>query len=108
MVRIRVSCGKGPRMFLEIAGGLAVAAGGLVGALGWQMRRRNMQRWLPAYLRERGRYRPIAADEEVHVILCFADHYEPKAGGANVATGRQRVAAWTEGFPRQFGRFRDS
>jgi hypothetical protein len=88
----------------------AVAAGLIVfvALIAWQARRRNLQRWLPAYWRERGRYRLPTADEEIHVILCMADHYEPKAGKADVATGRRRVAKWVEEFPRQFGRFRDS
>lgn len=95
-------------MLAEIAGGLGVAAGVAVGAATWQIRRRHMHRWLPTYLREWQRYRSPTPADEVHLILCFADHYEPKAGRADVATGRSRVAAWTERFPRQFGRFHDS
>jgi hypothetical protein len=77
-------------------------------AIAWQVRRRNMQRWLPSYFRERERYQPVKLDREIHVLLCMADHYEPKAGGADVATGMQRVAAWVEKFPQQFGKFKDS
>ena len=79
-----------------------------VGLTYWQIRRRQMQRWLPTYLRERNRYLAPTPDEEVHLILCIADHYEPKAGNASVETGRQRVATWIEQYPKQLGGFRDS
>ena len=78
------------------------------GLMAWQIRRRQMQLWLPTYVRERNRYLAPKPDEEVHVILCFADHYEPKAGNASIEAGRQRVATWVERYPQQFGGFRDS
>lgn len=92
-----------------LAGGIAAAIlVFFVGGLVWQIRRRNMDRWLPAYFRERARFHPPEPDEEIHLLLCIADHYEPKAGKASVAVGRQRVAAWVERYPAQFGRFKDS
>ncbi len=87
-----------------LAAGLIVGGAGLV----WHIRRRHMHRWLPAYLRDRARFQAPGADEEVHVLLCVCDHYEPRAGKANLETGRARVATWVEQYPRQFGRFRDS
>jgi hypothetical protein len=87
-----------------IAVGLIVAMGVVV----WQIRRRHMQYWLPAYWQDRGRRRAPRDEEEVHLILCIADHFEPKAGKASVETGRKRVATWVEEYPKQFGRFRDS
>ncbi len=81
---------------------------GAVAAIVWQIHRRHMQRWLPAYRRERARFRTPRPDEEIHLILCIADHYEPKAGQATVEIGRQRVAAWIEQFPKQFSRFKDA
>jgi hypothetical protein len=89
-------------------GVFVVLAAILVGVMWWQLKQRNMQRWLPTYLRESHRYQAPRPDEEVHLILCMADHYEPKAGGASVEQGRQRVAAWVEKYPQQFGKFRDS
>src|SRR4051812_47709292 len=74
----------------------------------WQMRRRSMHRWLPAYLRQAASRRGPRPGEDVHVLICFADHYEPKANRADRDHGRRRVAAWTDAFPRQFGRFKDS
>lgn len=95
-------------MMVELVGATALLAGGILGAAAWQVRRRNMQRWLPTYLAQWSRFRAPAPGEDIHVILCFADHYEPKAAGADVPTGARRVAAWTERFPQQFARFRDS
>src|SRR5262245_34196412 len=79
-----------------------------LGLVLWQVRRRHMQRWLPTYLRETGRRRAPGPDEEIHLLLCFADHYEPKMDGADRARGLRRVQTWADTFPRQFGRFRDS
>ncbi len=95
-------------MVWEIAGGAAVVFGGLAGATAWQLRRRNLQRWLPSYVRQWGRFRVPRLDEEIHVLLCFADHYEPLAQQADAATAMRRVAAWAERFPKAFARFRDA
>ncbi len=56
-------------------------------------------------LPRRGLPRP---EQEVHLLLCVADHYEPRADGADTARALRRVQAWVDAFPRQFGRFRDS
>jgi hypothetical protein len=95
-------------MVWAVVGVLAAAL--IVGSAGaiWQIRRRHMQRWLPTYLRERRRFQAPGPDQEVHVLLCICDHYEPRAGNASLETGRQRVAAWVDQYPHQFGRFRDS
>jgi hypothetical protein len=93
--------------WLTVVIGWLLAAGvAVVGVVAIQVRRRHMQRWLPAYIRQRRD--PVPADRDLHLILCFADHFEPQAYGADSATGRKRVVAWTEAFPRQFARFRDS
>src|SRR5687768_2169434 len=74
----------------------------------WADRRRSWSRWLPTYLRESSRRRLPTDDDEVHVILCIADHYEPKADGADAAQGRARVSHWRREYPRLFGGLRDS
>jgi hypothetical protein len=88
---------------------LGVAAVFTLGAglIAWHVRRRHMQRWLPAYLRA-GPHRLPAPEAEVHVLICFADHYEPRMDGADRARGLRRVETWVREFPTQFGRFRDS
>jgi hypothetical protein len=47
-------------------------------------------------------------DEPVHVLICIADHYEPKGGGATPHLARKRVERWADDYPRQLGGFRDS
>lgn len=97
-------------MELAIVIAVALAAGAtlFLAAAGWQIRRRHMDRWLPAYFRERERYQAPKAGDEIHVILCIADHYEPKAAKATPEQARQRVATWVEQYPKQFGQFKDS
>lgn len=72
------------------------------------LKRRRMHRWLPAYIAgtpRRGRPRD---DEPVHVILCIADHYEPKWGKPSPEVARARVETWLRDYPKNLGRFRDS
>jgi hypothetical protein len=90
-----------------------LAAFVIVAALGtglaaWEIHRKKMGRWLWPYLLDHRRRRPPAAGDEIHVLLCIADHFEPKAYGADSVTGLKRVRRWADDYPRQFGRFRDS
>lgn len=79
-----------------------------VGFLAWQVRKRHVGRWLGTYLAQIPRRRAPRADEEVHLILCVADHYEPKYQNAPPEVARSRVRKWVQEYPRQFARFRDS
>jgi hypothetical protein len=54
------------------------------------------------------RRRRPRAQEEVHLLLCVADHFEPKQYRPTLEVSRARVRRWFEDYPRQFGRFRDS
>jgi hypothetical protein len=74
----------------------------------WGLRRRGLHRWLGRFVLEAPRRRAPRAGEEVHLILCIADHYEPKADHATPEVAAARVRHWVEQYPRQFGRFRDS
>src|SRR6478609_8558857 len=98
----------GLKILLIVAGTLTTGALLFLAAAVWQIRRRHMNRWLPAYFRDRERYQPPKSDEEIHVILCIADHYEPKAAKASPEVARNRVATWVEQYPKQFGGFKDS
>jgi hypothetical protein len=42
------------------------------------------------------------------VLLCIADHYEPKHGRPSREVARARVERWRRDYPRLFGRFHDS
>src|SRR5688572_6018913 len=93
-------------MLIPLTIGLGAAAVGLGGAY-WQARKRAIDRWLPTYLFG-GRRRARRPGEPVHVLICVADHYEPKLGGAGPAQAAARVARWADEYPRRFARFRDA
>src|SRR5690349_19526844 len=80
----------------------------IVGWLAWQARRRAIGRWLPSYVMQWRRWRPVRRGDEVHVLLCIADHFEPRCGGASDELAARRVRAWTDRYPELFDRFRDS
>jgi hypothetical protein len=94
-------------MVLLAGVGLVLVLAGFALAV-WRVRRRHLGRWLVPYLREAPRRRAPAPGEEVHLLLCVADHYEPKEGHAPLEVAAARVRRWVEGYPRAFGRFRDS
>lgn len=79
-----------------------------------RLRRKNLERWLPAWLLDRARLRIRRAERAGgdegprHLLFSFCDHYEPLWGGASLETGRARVQAWREGYPRLADRFRDA
>lgn len=91
-----------------VTAGLLGGVGAAAGALGWQVRRRNLDRWLLPYALQAQRRRAPRSDEEIHVLLCVADHYEPKHQGALPAVARRRVQRWVDEYPKRFDGFRDS
>jgi hypothetical protein len=63
--------------------------------------------WLPSYVRQTGkRLAPVRGN--VHLLLCIADHYEPKFDGVSPEQARRRVERWVADYPRLFRDFRDS
>ncbi len=85
-----------------------VIAATLLAFVAWEFQSRHLTRWLVPYARERKRRGLPRADQEIHVLLCIADHFEPKSYGANPTQARTRVRHWLLEYPRLFGRFRDS
>jgi hypothetical protein len=81
------------------------ACGGLKN---WPLRQRGLDTWLLSYLLGAAKRRAPKKGEPVHVLLCIADHYEPKRGGASPAVAAERVEAWARDYPRLFAGFRDS
>jgi hypothetical protein len=87
------------------AGASGVIAGGMVARAA---RRRGLHRWIVPYLLSPHRRKSPRAGEQVHMLLCIADHYEPKLGGAPPAQAAARVQRWATEYPRQFDQFRDA
>ena len=69
---------------------------------------RGLHRWLLPYLLSARRRRAPRPGEPVHLLLCIADHYEPKLGNAPPAVARERVRRWVEEYPKRFAEFRDA
>jgi hypothetical protein len=94
-------------LLVALAAVLLALAAGLAAVLR-QMRRRNMHRWLPSYLLQVRRRRAPRPDEEVHLLLCVCDHYEPRQYWPPPEVSRALVERWLRDYPRQFGGFHDS
>jgi hypothetical protein len=93
---------------LELWTSLAILGlSAVVALVVFEIRRRQMSRWIVPYVRERRRF-TAPCDGEIHVLLCIADHFEPRGGGADAERGLERVRKWATEYPRQFARFRDS
>ncbi len=71
------------------------------------LRERAKWRWLaPLLVRSlRGIRGPRGP---VHVLICIADHFEPRQGNKSHEVARSRVESWVRDYPRRFGNFRDS
>src|SRR4029077_12155645 len=92
-----------------IVGGVLLALMACAAAAHYMLLRpRGYHQWLGRYVREAGKRRPPEPEAEVHVRLCFADHFEPRAQDVSVSAGQARVDHWVREYPRQFARFRDS
>lgn len=87
--------------------GLLLCAAAII-SLAILLRRRGQLRWLLHYLFQVGKRRSPGSDEEIHLLLCIADHFEPRAQNVGLTQGQARVEHWLTEYPRQFGGFRDS
>jgi hypothetical protein len=63
--------------------------------------------WLISYLCQTRR-RLRRPRGPIHVLLCIADHFEPRIGQVSQDVARARVEAWVRQYPDRFGQFRDS
>jgi hypothetical protein len=84
---------------------LLMAGGGLVAR---EVRRRSVDRWMITYIRERSRRHAPKPGQLVHLLLCIADHFEPRNGGVTPDVARGRMRRWAEDYPRLCQEFRDS
>jgi hypothetical protein len=87
---------------------LALALIAATAAAVWVVRLRNLDRWLVPYVLSAPKRRRPRRGEPVHVLLCIADHYEPRRGGVSAEVAQARVDHWVREYPRLFGGFRDS
>jgi hypothetical protein len=44
----------------------------------------------------------------IHLLICIADHFEPRMGNVPDEVACSRVNRWVHGYPEQFGNYRDS
>ncbi len=73
------------------------------------IREKNLDRWLPGYLRHVARQAfAQRASGTRHLLFALCDHYEPLWGKADESTGEARVRRWLEDYPRAFDGFRDA
>jgi hypothetical protein len=73
----------------------------------WQLRKHSLHPWIWTYVAESPRRRNPKSGQSVHLLLCIADHYEPRhEAPPNVALAR--VERWAREYPKLFGDFRDS
>jgi hypothetical protein len=70
---------------------------------------KNLHTWTRGYARHVARraLRPRPAGTR-HLLFALCDHYEPLWGHVDDATGRARVDAWVEGYPRFARAHRDT
>jgi hypothetical protein len=73
-----------------------------------KLREKGVSGWVLQYAATALRRRSRRPGEEAHVLLCLADHYEPKSDNASPERADRRVRNWVEKYPRLFDRFRDS
>jgi hypothetical protein len=97
-------CLAGRGAHMSAAVNMAIAAGATAFAyilvVCVALYRRNVHTWGRAYVRQLGRRRALRRPAPIHVMFCFADHFEPRWHGADLDTERQRVAQWAEDYPR--------
>jgi len=75
-----------------------------------KVRNYHVDRWLPGL----GRHAVSRAFSRTktegprHLLFALCDHYEPLHGKVDVATGRERVKVWHEGYPKLAREYRDA
>lgn len=74
-----------------------------------RLRAKNLHTWLGGYaidaVRRALRPRPVGPR---HLMFALCDHFEPLWKRAPPEQGRDRVRAWSGGYERSFGEFRDA
>jgi hypothetical protein len=73
----------------------------------WLLRQRGMDRWIIPYAAQAAKRWGRSSGQQIHAIICIADHYEPKWNGASRELARERVERWVEDYPDRFGGLHD-
>src|SRR5262245_44135198 len=77
-----------------------------------RLKKKHLDKWLPAYLGDVARrklFRRPRWEGPRHLLFSICDHYEPLWGKkTEAATGRERVRAWSEGYPKLAAPYRDA
>jgi hypothetical protein len=91
---------------------LMLAAGGLAGVgAGFALHQgvsRGLNRWMVSYLAQTRKRLAPQANDSVHVLLCLADHFEPRHGNVTASVANARLMRWIIEYPRLFAEYRDS
>jgi hypothetical protein len=95
-------------MTSTLASIIALSVAICAGAAWRQLRLRGLDRCLVSYLLDARRRSASRRDGPVHLLLCIADHFEPKRGDASPEVARERVRRWVSDYPRLFEQFLDS
>jgi hypothetical protein len=72
------------------------------------LHRQSADRWAGTYLFEIQKRRRPSPGKPVHLLLCIADHYEPRFGRVSSEQANERVAQWSAKYPQLCRQFRDS
>ncbi len=84
---------------------LLLALLGALALLTFEIRRKALHIWLPAWLHQR---RPAPGPGPVHVMFCFVDHFEPKWGRPARSVEDERVQRWCASYQALASRHRDA
>ncbi|MFH1017341.1 MAG: hypothetical protein V1798_04055 [Pseudomonadota bacterium] len=69
---------------------------------------RNLQLWLPSYLRDFLRRKEPRDGGPLDLLVCVADHFEPLWNQCSDEQAERRMATWIERFPTLARRHQDS
>ena len=94
-----------PVIYLALVAGLVLSS---IAIAACALRYSGNAAWFGTYLCEHHKRRSPGRGRPVHVLLCIADHFEPKADRVSHEMAAERVRSWVEQYPQVLGQFRDS
>jgi hypothetical protein len=80
----------------------------ITSALIWRVAHRwALDRWLVPYILETRKRSEPKHNDPVHLILCIADHFEPRYENVTLDVAMERVHKWARRYPTLFSGFKD-